>query len=440
MAGPHVAHPPPLRRSSRRLLLLTAGILLLCSRSPAQDDAAAEPAAPALRVLLLGNSYTEHNKLPMALAALAGSARVPVRLEVESRTPGGYTFEKHRIEGSSVDLIRAGGWDVVVLQEQSERPLGDPLSMLRYGRELIEEVRRAGARPLLFMTWASAGRPESIDAIAAAYRGLGEQCGAEVAPVGLAWRDALAADPDLLLHQADGSHPTPAGSYLAACVLLGWIADLDPRSLGDDTARRALVPAEISALKGIALAHLPARAALPMARDLRVASSGRDRIALRWERADVRPEAIVVERGSAADAGAAFERVAELAGSATRFTDSGLEPGRVYFYRVWTVGAARGVDLPRDEARTLRLPWPGHGRVELRALEGAVRWTLPGGEELELAAGESALREPDAGPGEFVAIVQRGAGAGAPCRAEARALPSAAALAAIPPLEATTKD
>jgi hypothetical protein len=39
-----------------------------------------------------------------------------------------------------------------------------------------------------------------------------------VAPVGEAWRSALAQDSNLALHSSDQSHPSYEGSYLAACV------------------------------------------------------------------------------------------------------------------------------------------------------------------------------------------------------------------------------
>jgi hypothetical protein len=40
-----------------------------------------------------------------------------------------------------------------------------------------------------------------------------------VAPAGQAWQAVVREDPGIVLWQSDGSHPTPAGTYLAACVL-----------------------------------------------------------------------------------------------------------------------------------------------------------------------------------------------------------------------------
>jgi len=44
-----------------------------------------------------------------------------------------------------------------------------------------------------------------------------------VAPVGYAWLTAWLQDPQMDLWQADGSHPTELGSYLAACVFYAVI-------------------------------------------------------------------------------------------------------------------------------------------------------------------------------------------------------------------------
>jgi len=43
--------------------------------------------------------------------------------------------------------------------------------------------------------------------------------GADIAPVGATWAEARQRFPNLELHSADGSHPSPEGSYLAALVI-----------------------------------------------------------------------------------------------------------------------------------------------------------------------------------------------------------------------------
>jgi hypothetical protein len=80
---------------------------------------------------------------------------------------------------------------------------------------------------------------------------------AVVAPVGMAWKKALAADPKLVLHQADKSHPNPKGSYLAACVFYATLLDKSPVGLPGELRKgnRVLVrvtPDEAATLQEIA--------------------------------------------------------------------------------------------------------------------------------------------------------------------------------------------
>jgi hypothetical protein len=69
---------------------------------------------------------------------------------------------------------------------------------------------------------------------------------AGLVPVGTAWELALASDRELTLHDKDGHHPRPAGTYLAACVFYATIYGKSPeglpgRSSGlNDTAVRRL--------------------------------------------------------------------------------------------------------------------------------------------------------------------------------------------------------
>jgi hypothetical protein len=84
--------------------------------------------------------------------------------------------------------------------------------------ELNERIQEVGAETVLYMTWARQHIPEMIDDLADAYISLAKKINAKVAPVGIAWKNALDANPELILHTEDKSHPTPIGSYLTACI------------------------------------------------------------------------------------------------------------------------------------------------------------------------------------------------------------------------------
>ena len=89
-------------------------------------------------------------------------------------------------------------------------------------------IKRAGSKTVLYMTWARQHTPEAQQAITDAYNAIGDELGAIVVPVGLAWQNFLAKHDTPLLHDRDQSHPTPAGSYLAACVFLVVLLKANP--------------------------------------------------------------------------------------------------------------------------------------------------------------------------------------------------------------------
>lgn len=179
-----------------------------------------------LRVLFIGNSYTYYNNLPGTTETLAraGSCRLDAH---QVTMPGGMLSQLWR-SGVAVDSIRNGRWDFVVVQEQSllgglrvdgEPVIGSPDTFFEYARRFQSEITRAGARLVLFHTWARAGHADDQRMLDYAYFSIGRELGAVVAPVGVAWVSMLGSNPDLTLHLSDGSHPNGLGTYLTATVI-----------------------------------------------------------------------------------------------------------------------------------------------------------------------------------------------------------------------------
>ena len=75
--------------------------------------------AQSTKVLFIGNSYTDVNSLPTLFYNIAASTGEDVF--TASNTPGGCTFQLH-CTNQSATMIQQGGWDYVVLQEQSQLP------------------------------------------------------------------------------------------------------------------------------------------------------------------------------------------------------------------------------------------------------------------------------------------------------------------------------
>ncbi|QDU18950.1 SGNH/GDSL hydrolase family protein [Urbifossiella limnaea] len=187
-----------------------------------------------LKVLFIGNSFTARNDLPGLVARLAAARGRTLQHRLISA--GGASLRAHWNAGEAPAAVREGGYDAVVLQEQSTLPVKNAGRMHENVRLFDGAITAAGARTVLYMTWARRDAPEAQPAIADAYTAVGRELGATVVPVGLAWQTFLRGHERPVLHDRDGSHPTPAGSYLAACAFLAVLFGENPVGIGGEVA------------------------------------------------------------------------------------------------------------------------------------------------------------------------------------------------------------
>jgi hypothetical protein len=195
-------------------------------------------ARPA-RVLFIGNSYTYFNNLPDMFAALAADAGQQVNVTMVA--PGGWRLKDHWVKGEALALLRKEQWNYVVLQEQSTlgvnyyvegrtRVAGDE-SFRPYAIRWASEIRKVGATPVFYLTWAPRDAPEDQPRLDYAYFHAAREGRAIVAPAGLAWARVRQAHPEIRLFHEAGSHPSPAGTYLVACALVSTLFDRTPVGL-----------------------------------------------------------------------------------------------------------------------------------------------------------------------------------------------------------------
>jgi hypothetical protein len=178
------------------------------------------------KILFIGNSFTARNNLPDLITQLA--AAHGKRIEHRLVSAGGASLRRHWNAGEALQAIEGGHFDHVVLQEQSTLPIKNPKRMHESVRLFDHSIKAAGARTVLYMTWARLNAPESQQAITDAYTSIGRELGAIVVPVGLAWQHVLREHKAPTLHDRDQSHPTLAGSYLAACVFFAVLFESSP--------------------------------------------------------------------------------------------------------------------------------------------------------------------------------------------------------------------
>lgn len=222
-------------------------------------------------VLFLGNSYTYVNDLPtLYQEAVASLSPTPSPLTVDSVTAGGLRLPQHAANAADMthrlaELLGSQGpsWTQVILQDQSQIPgfaPGQPeLEASKAAAASLATLATArGASVVLFMTWGrrdgDSTNPQRFPDFAtmqghleAGYQALAESArgaGAEVSivPVGLAFAEVHAAtaalgdplDPAGLffrLYAADGSHPSILGSYLATCVFVSSVLQVDATTI-----------------------------------------------------------------------------------------------------------------------------------------------------------------------------------------------------------------
>lgn len=112
-------------------------------------------------------------------------------------------------------------FDAAIMMDCSQCPIHPQLKELftEFAKKDADIVRAHGAKPVFFMSWAYADKPDMTAQLAEAYTTAGNDNDALVIPAGLAFARARARQPDLNLYAPDKRHPNPAGTYLAASTV-----------------------------------------------------------------------------------------------------------------------------------------------------------------------------------------------------------------------------
>lgn len=198
------------------------------------------------KILFLGNSYTAVNNLPQMLKDAALSVGDSVIFD--ANVPGGNTLLGHSSNQTSLNKIMLGNWNYVVLQEQSQFP-SFPIQQVEsdvfpYARKLDSIILQYNpcAETVFYMTWGRKNGDATncgswppvctysgMDSLLnLRYRAMAQQNDAILSPVGEVWNYVRTNHPEIELYQSDESHPSVAGTYLAACTFYASIFRKDP--------------------------------------------------------------------------------------------------------------------------------------------------------------------------------------------------------------------
>jgi hypothetical protein len=201
------------------------------------------------KILFIGNSYVYSNNLPLVLYNLALSNGDTIIYD--SSAPGGHTFLQHTTNATTLSKINAQNWDYVVLQEQSQKPSFPPSQVQAetypYAAQLNDLIlaNDSCTETVFFMTWGRKYGDASNCAIypplctfegmqwrlRGSYLEMADDNEALVSPVGEAFKYSRMADSTINLYSPDNSHPSVAGTYLAACTFYATIFETSPIGL-----------------------------------------------------------------------------------------------------------------------------------------------------------------------------------------------------------------
>lgn len=238
------------RRGAAAILL---GCIPLLSLAAAPATAQTVPKLRDLKVgtpasvIYIGNSFFYFNNgINSHVSGLLGGMKPARTIRSSLVTISGSGFDWHDVDSyfrpnaigrysfnpdNSITFNkRERLFDAAVMMDCSQCPLHPDLKdiFVRDAKAHAETVRKHGAEPVFFMSWAYQDKPEMTAQLAEAYTKAGNDNEALVIPAGLAFARVVAQRPDIGLYIADKRHPTLAGSYLAAATTYGALFKASP--------------------------------------------------------------------------------------------------------------------------------------------------------------------------------------------------------------------
>lgn len=193
------------------------------------------------RVLFVGNSYFYYNDSlhnHVNRMVVAGDPALKEKIQYKSATIGGAALAHHDVEW----LTRPGRigvkepFQLVILQGGSGEPLSEPrrAQFREKAIELSKLIAERGGKVALYMTHVYVKpheqvKPDNLRLTEELYVTTGNEIGALVIPVGLAFDEAYRRRPGIKLHKEfDGTHPDLIGTYLAACTVYASVYGKSP--------------------------------------------------------------------------------------------------------------------------------------------------------------------------------------------------------------------
>lgn len=224
--------------------------------------------AATRKVLFIGNSFIYTNNMPNIMQQL--STAMGDTLIYDQNTIGGYTLQQHSTDATTIAKIFSQQWDIVIVQEQSQRPSFSPSQVATevypYAHIIDSMVHKnyACSQTMFLMTWGYKNGDVGNCAVyppICTYAGMQQRLresylematnnAAAVAPVGLAWKMVRDSFATIDLYSPDDMHPGLAGSYLEACVVYASVFHKNPYGSSYDAGLASSDAAKLQRIAG----------------------------------------------------------------------------------------------------------------------------------------------------------------------------------------------
>lgn len=189
-----------------------------------------------LRILFVGNSYTNFNSLIICFKNMV--EKQGINVDVEKVAYGNqylHDYVKweegdyfHKLE----EMVNSKKFDIAFMQGQSREAIEFPGDFYESARRLYKYLSEHGMKCLMYQSWgypvgyaelmAEIGCKDTEDMarkLAAGYEAIANELEIEVSPAGSAFLEVFKKYQDntsLLYYADDNSHPSPIGTYLVA--------------------------------------------------------------------------------------------------------------------------------------------------------------------------------------------------------------------------------
>ena len=163
-----------------------------------------------------------------------------IALDIYQSTAGGATLKDHwdsKKGLKSKAILNDNAFSTIILQDHSTSPLLKTDESNDYFVRFIKLVKDKKSEVILYGTWTYPANPFigksflGADPIQYVLKPIANQTNSKLAQVGTAFRLFQEKHPEISIFTSDNKHPSPVGTYLAACLFFKMLTGESPLGL-----------------------------------------------------------------------------------------------------------------------------------------------------------------------------------------------------------------